>query len=183
MGRSPAVRLFFALNFSPEVTKAVQQVQRSLREFSPTALFPGPENLHLTLAFLGEVSLPQMEKAREALQSLSPVPMELRFSRVGKFTQRGKELWWLGADPCAQLFSLQKDLLLQLEQRGFSLERKTFKPHVTLARKVVFPAAVPELPDLLPAPIEAVCGTASLMHSQLTPAGAVYTELAKKIAK
>lgn len=180
MVRCPAVRLFFALNFSPEVTKAIQQIQRSLRAYAPNALYPGPENLHLTLAFLGEVSPSQGEKARTVLKNLRPIPMTLNFSHLGKFHQRGKELWWLGADPCPQLFQLREDLVSQLKQFGFLLDPKPFKPHVTLARKVEFPGAVPQRNQLLPEPITAPCGTVSLMRSQLTPKGAVYTQLAQQ---
>lgn len=180
MGRRTAVRLFFALNFSPGVTEAIQQVQRALRAYAPHALYPGPENLHLTLAFLGEVSPIQAEKARTALKNLHPVPLRLQFSHLGKFHQRGKELWWLGADPCPQLSQLHESLAAQLNQFGFSLDSKPFKPHVTLARKVEFSGAVPQRNQLLPEPISARCGTVSLMRSQLTPKGAVYTQLAQK---
>lgn len=175
------MRLFFALNFSPEVTEAIENVQRALRQYAaPGASYPGPENLHLTLAFLDEVPPLQAEKARMALQSLSPEPMTLCFSHLGKFKQRDAELWWLGAEPSPQLSRLQSELSSQLIHLGFSLDNKPFRPHVTLARKVIFPSTIPQQKVLLPKPIEAFCGTVSLMRSKLTPKGAVYTELAHK---
>ena len=174
------MRLFFSLNFSPETVRAMEDVQRRLKAFAPSGVYPPPQNLHLTLAFLGEVPDHREGEVRNILESLSPVPMVLEFSRVGKFTQGDKELWWLGAQPCPELETLRAHLISRLELCRFSPDRKPFRPHVTLARKVMFPGRVPCWEELLPREIQAPCGRVSLMRSRLTPTGAVYWELAGK---
>ena len=174
------MRLFFALRFPQETVQAICQVQQRLRNYAPNARYPGPENLHLTLAFLGEVTPGHLADTQEALDSLRPVPMTLCLSQVGSFSQRGGALWWLGPETCPKLFALQEELAFQLRRRGFSIEPKTFLPHITLARKVAFPGERPTEEVLLPKAIQVPCRRVSLMRSQLTPQGAIYTELARK---
>lgn len=174
------MRLFFALRFPQDAVQAICQVQQRLRLYAPSARYPGPENLHLTLAFLGEVASSRLGEAQAALNALRPVPMTLQLTQVGCFSQGGGGLWWLGPEPCPELFALQKELASQLECRGFSIEPKAFRPHITLARKVSFPGDKPQKKVLLPRAIQVPCRRVSLMRSQLTPRGAIYTELAGK---
>ena len=160
MGRRSPVRLFFALRFSPQDTQTIVEIQERLKTFAASGNYPPVENLHLTLAFLGEVPSSRVQEAQDVLEALCPVPMTLRFSQVGQFPQGDKELWWLGVDPCPELTKLQEDLTFQLEHRNFSWDRKPFLPHIF---------------SLLPVLVS--CGRVSLMSSQLTSQGAVYTEV------
>ncbi len=181
MGRSSSLmRLFFALGFSPETGQQIQKVQDNLRQYAPQARFPDPETFHITLAFLGEVPPQKLDQAKTALNGLNPLPMTLRFGRMGKFSQQEGDVWWLGVDPDPALFSLQEELVKGLRAQGFSLEKRNFKPHVTLARKVLFQDQIPRKEALLPQPIYAPCGRVSLMSSQLRPQGPLYKELAGK---
>ena len=131
------MRLFFALGFSPATRQAIAQVQQRLRRAAPTARCPAEGNLHLTLAFLGEV-----------LEALSPRRLALRLSQIGQFPQEGG-LWWLGPEPCPELSALREELIFQLEQRGLWYQPGEFRPHVTLARKVSFPGEAPGVEALL----------------------------------
>lgn len=173
------MRLFFALGFSPATRQAIAQVQQRLRQAASTARCPAEGNLHLTLAFLGEVPPVRLEDATAALEALSPRRLALRLSQIGQFPQEGG-LWWLGAEPCPELFALREELIFQLEQRGLWYQPGEFRPHVTLARKVSFPGEAPGVEALLPQPLAAPCGRVSLVRSQLTAAGALYNEVAGK---
>ena len=177
MGRRSPVRLFFALRFSPQDTQTIVEIQERLKTFASSGNYPPAENLHLTLAFFGEVPSSRVQEAQDALEDLSPVPMTLRFSQAGQFPQGNKELWWLGADPCPELIKLREDLVFQLERRNFSMDRRPFLPHITLARKVSFPGKTPRQEDFFLLPVLVSCGRVSLMSSQLTSQGAVYTEI------
>ena len=177
MGRRSPVRLFFALRFSPQDTQTIVEIQERLKTFAPSGNYPPAENLHLTLAFLGEVPPSRVQEAQDALEDLSPVSMTLWFSQVGQFPQGNKELWWLGADPCPELIKLREDLVFQLERRNFSMDRRPFLPHITLARKVSFPGKTPRQEDFFLLPVLISCGRTSLLSSLLTSQGAVYTEI------
>lgn len=100
-------------------------------------------------------------------------------SQIGQFPQEGG-LWWLGPEPCPELFALREELIFQLERRGLWYQPGEFRPHVTLARKVSFPGEAPGVEALLPQPLAAPCGRVSLVRSQLTAAGALYNEVAGK---
>lgn len=154
------MRLFFALGFSPATRQAIAQVQQRLRQAALTARCPAEGNLHLTLAFLGEVPPARLEDATAALEALSP--------------RR------LGPEPCPELSALREELIFQLERRGLWYQPGEFRPHVTLARKVSFPGEAPGVEALLPQPLAAPCGRVSLVRSQLTAAGALYNEVAGK---
>ena len=81
------MRLFFALGFSPATRQAIAQVQQRLRRAAPTARCPAEGNLHLTLAFLGEVPPARLEDATAALEAISPRRLALRLSQIGQFPQ------------------------------------------------------------------------------------------------
>ncbi len=89
------------------------------------------------MAFLGEVPPARLEGATGALEALSPRRLALRLSQIGQFPQEGG-LWWLGPEPCPELFALREELTSQLERRGLWYQPGEFRPHVTLARKVSF---------------------------------------------
>ena len=121
----------------------------------------------------------RLEDATAALEALSPRRLALRLSQIGQFPQEGG-LWWLGPEPCPELFALREELIFQLERRELWYQPGEFRPHVTLARKVSFPGEAPGAEALLPQPLAAPCGRVSLVCSQLTAAGALYNEVAGK---
>ena len=82
------------------------------RPAAPTARCPAEGNLHLTLAFLGEVPPARLEDATAALEALSPRRLALRLSQIGQFPQEGG-LWWLGPEPCPELSALREELIFQ----------------------------------------------------------------------
>ena len=131
--------------------------------------------------FSGEVVPSRLGEAQAALNALRPVPVALHLTQVGCFSQGGGGLWWLGPEPCPELFALQKELASQLECRGFSIEPKAFRPHITLARKVSFPGDKPQKKVLLPQghPGPLPPGQFDALPAD-APAGALYTELAGK---
>ena len=173
------MRHFFALGFPPATRQAIAQVQQRLRRAAPTARCPAEGNLHLTLAFLGEVPPARLEDATAALEALSPRRLALRLSQIGQFPQEGG-LWWAGAGPRPRLFAPRGELTSPLGRRGLWYQPGEFRPHVTLARKVSFPGEAPGVEALLPQPLAAPCGRVSLVRSQLTAAGALYNEVAGK---
>ena len=171
------MRLFFALPLPPQALEEMERLQKGL---PGPARLPRRESLHLTLAFLGETDPARLPAARRALFALEPPALDLTFSRLGSFPQKGGFLWWLVADPCPELAALEKELRSLLEKEGFPLERRPFLPHVTLARRVPVPA--PQGASL-PRPIRARCDRVCLLRSHLGPGGSRYEELICQPAK
>lgn len=111
------MRLFLAIQLSPAVREALLTAQDALRR-QGRGSFPPPENLHLTLAFLGEAEDPT--RARAALSEVSCRPFSLA---VGGPPGHFGDLLWAGvrADPA-------------LEELAVSLRRRTFAPRASARR-------------------------------------------------
>ena len=134
------MRLFFAVPFPAEVRTQLQAFQRQLREAGVSGNFTRPENLHLTLAFLGET--PRLREAARVLAAVDDRAFPLTVAGLGRFG----DLLWAGVRPCPELEALAAGLQRRLREAGFSLEDRPFRPHVTLVRRAAGMAALPELP-------------------------------------
>ncbi|HWR55494.1 MAG TPA: RNA 2',3'-cyclic phosphodiesterase [Negativicutes bacterium] len=168
------MRLFLAISFDARTKEHILAVQRRLQA-AGRGNFPRPENLHLTLAFLGELA-PQQEPAiREAMDSVSVPAMRLAFDRTGRFRREDGDLWWLGLAPNSALTTLQKELSDSLRSRGFILESRRFSPHITLARRVTLRGPLDE-DGLLEVPFAAEADTVSLMLSERIGGALTYTQ-------
>ena len=170
------MRLFIAINFSPRFTEALQDLTAELAAQARFSRPTPPENFHLTLAFIGE-----SERADDIAALMEPSfgpAFTLATAGLGRFARSGGDVCWLGLERSKPLMSLQSELTRRLTRAGFDLEKRVFKPHLTLLRQAVFP---PEF-DLkaysadLPRLHERV-DRVSLMSSDLSGKRPVYREL------
>ena len=123
------MRLFVALPLEGAPRDAALAVQRAFRARGVEGNYTKPENLHLTLAFIGEY--PDPEAVLEALAGIKPRPFELSLSGLGAFG----DLWWLGAEPAEPLAALARRVRHALSEAGIPFDRKKFSPHITLLRR------------------------------------------------
>ncbi|MGM9618806.1 MAG: RNA 2',3'-cyclic phosphodiesterase [Oscillospiraceae bacterium] len=124
------MRLFVAIHFSRETEQRLLSAIRALRQ-QGHGTFTRPENLHMTLAFIGETD--RLEAAKAAVARVQAPAFSLEVSRIGAFG----ELYWAGAERCAPLLELQRQVSGNLRAEGFSLESRSFQPHLTLVRRFV----------------------------------------------
>ena len=92
------------------------------------------EQLHLTLRFVGEVERPIANDLADALSRVRANHFELRIAGVGRFEQRSSEALWAGVEPKAPVAALAAKIERVCQQVGLDPERRTFHPHITLAR-------------------------------------------------
>jgi 2'-5' RNA ligase len=128
------MRLFIAINFTDATKGGLLAVRDELRSKSEHGNFSLPENLHLTLAFLGECDQKQFTAAKSAMDAVSFEPLDVTIERIGNF--RG-DLWWAGCKTTPQLSSVHRTLSDKLQAAGFTLENRKYSPHITLGREVV----------------------------------------------
>lgn len=166
------MRLFLAVLFNSETERRLLAVQNRLRQIAG-GNFSRPENLHLTLAFLGEVPAERMNAVRRAMQQTRVRPLSLNFDRVGSF--RGGEVWWIGTAQNPELLTLQRELSENLALQGFAPESRAFSPHITLARQVRLHGAA-DPAAVLGEPFGTHTDTVSLMLSQRVGGRLVYTQ-------
>lgn len=170
------MRLFIALQFDKSAIKQIIAIQRRLQEAVGKARFTAPENLHLTLAFLGETDADRLDAIQCAMKCTPIEPMTLIFDHIGNFPQTGGLLWWIGLKHNPALIHMQRILVENLKQEKFYLQSRKFKPHLTLARQAPFTAPL-DSQRILPTPISAHAGCMSLMLSERPNGRLTYTEL------
>jgi len=123
------MRLFVALHFSSEIKTILLAAIDDLRRQS-AGNFTRPENLHLTLAFIGESD--RVAEAKAALSAVTAVPFELTVSGTGRFG----DIYWAGVDKNPALSALADSVRNELQKRSIVFDPKPFKAHITLAREV-----------------------------------------------
>jgi 2'-5' RNA ligase len=159
-------------------------VIEKLRPLVPGVAWVAPDNLHLTVKFLGGVDEGRLADVTAALARAARAapPFDLHVLGLGAFPSatRPRVLWAgvaAGAEPLTRLASAVDDVL---GATGFAREDRAFSPHVTFGR-VREPRRQPALADTLDARRDfghVQVTKLSLMRSDLSPRGARYTELA-----
>ena len=176
------VRAFVAIKIDPEVAQRICAVQSKLDKNLGGIRWVKPENLHLTLKFLGPVSdekvAPITETLERALHSMARFSVSCRGLGVFPDIRRAKVLWvGLEGKPIANLAATVGDALAPL---GFAREKREFQPHLTIGAgasrrppDLLRPSSKPEKTGLRPSRMNEVI----LFQSVLKPTGAVYTPL------
>ena len=163
------MRLFIAICLNEELRHAVHGAQEELRRQGVRGNFTRPENLHLTLAFIGEY--PDPEPVLEAIASVPFRPFLLRLEGIGAFD----DLWWLGLAGSEPLAAYVRRLRRALGEAGIPFDRKRFSPHITLVRRAVW--AQPAPPPLKLPRAEMTVEHIALMRSTRGRDGMIYTEI------
>ena len=132
------MRLFIAILLDEAAKEYLSSVQDQFRESIVRGSYTPEENLHLTLAFIGEY--PDSDKVMDALESVWDGPFEITFSGVGRFD----DLWWIGIQDNEALSQLVKRVQHSLSEAGIPYDKKRFKPHITLLRRADFSKGRPE---------------------------------------
>ncbi len=166
------MRLFIALPLSGGARRALLDVQQDMRNQGVRANFSRAENLHLTLAFLGELEGEAVRAAQEAVLSLKGEAFSLTLDRTGSFGG----LYWASLRESKPLEALAAQVRRALDQRGLNYDRKPFRAHVTLARQV---RAAGPFRIVLP-PVETAAERVVLMQSSRVDGKLTYTPLAER---
>ena len=160
------MRLFVAIQLSDEMKAALCATQRELARRGVRGNYTSEENLHLTLAFIGEY--PDAEAVMEALSAVDFAPFDLTLEGLGCFG----DLWWEGLSGSDALLALANKVRRALAEHAIPFDRKRFSPHITLIRK-----AAGKLPGIRIRPAGMRVRSISLMRSERGKKGMIYTEL------
>ena len=166
------MRLFIGVNFNPDTRSRLLTMRDELHSRSTGGNFTVPENIHLTLVFLGECTAEQTATIKATMDSISFKPFPISMDTNGRFKRNDGDLWWAGIAECKPLLKLQRDLSDGLITNGFVLEKRKYSPHITLGRKVVT-TATPWSVE----PFGEVVSTIELMKSECIGGKLVYTSI------
>jgi RNA 2',3'-cyclic 3'-phosphodiesterase len=179
------VRAFVALVLAEPLRVRLGEEVARLRSGRPGVAWVAPENLHLTLKFLGEVDPPRLESLQAALAAAvgGRSRFQLTCAGLGAFptTSRPRVIWagvHDGAEASTRLAEAVEHALAPL---GFDPKGRAFSAHITLGR-VRVPRGDPALTTALEVARARIFGATPidrvvLMRSDLSPRGARYTEL------
>jgi len=181
---SEMIRSFIAFDIDSEsVIKRLSEVQKTLVNTGADLKIVEPQNIHVTMRFLGDISPNMVDPIYEEMEKVSFAPFEIELRGLGAFpTLKYARVVWAGIKKGAQEL---KDISSQLEsclrRLGFKPDPKGFSPHLTIARvksgrnKAELIRIIQELEDYQFGMIKASC--LKLKRSVLTPKGPIYSTL------
>ena len=174
----PTTRTFVALNLPPEARSLVADLRRALTPAPRGLRWAATSQLHLTLAFLGDIDDEEgLAKVRAATRSAAAAhaPFDADLRGIGAFPHAGRaRVAWVGWGAGAEAVSALQATLARALARP--VDRSPFSPHVTLARARdtldlrTWLASAPAWTS----PVWRV-GAVDVMSSELTREGAIHT--------
>ncbi|WP_448585974.1 RNA 2',3'-cyclic phosphodiesterase [Thermaurantiacus sp.] len=173
------MRLFVGLRPPPAVRTTLLGCMGGV----PEARWQTDAQLHLTLAFLGEVDRHAAEDLAAALSALRHPRLRLRSGSFGTFDRRGQvTALWIGLAPDAAIAALADKVARAARTIGLRPEARAFLPHVTLARfpaRGVAPASLLRFLGERPPAFVWPVADFRLFESRLGHGGSHYAELAR----
>jgi len=177
------MRLFTCINFNEDIKDYLTGGIEWLKKESLKGNFTRRENLHLTLVFIGETN--KIAEVKLAMDQVQAAPFELTIGGIGRFKRGGGDIYWVGVTPNPSLMDIYHKLHGELVQRGFFIENRAYKPHLTLGREVVLEKDFgltnkEEIDKKIFPPMTMQVDYLSLMKSERIRGQLTYTEIYRK---
>jgi 2'-5' RNA ligase len=178
------MRCFLGIALPPDPQKVLQETLVRLRRTAAPVRWVKPENLHITLKFLGELGEDHLENLKTRLAKVDKPVLQLALDGLGTFPPRGtpRVLWAGVRDVAGSLKRLAAELGRAAVRVGVAREERPYHAHITLGRlrgstgKEELRSALEEhSPELRSEPFAPEHFT--LYQSTLTPEGSVYRRL------
>ena len=160
------MRLFLAVKLSAAMKDSLIGIQNEWYDAGIRGHYTPEENLHITLAFIGEY--PDEQTVMDALADVSFRSFPITLEGTGCFG----DLWWAGMKDSAALEAVVRRIRRALSEKGIPFDRKRFRAHITLLRK-----ASGTMPGTRAEPASMAVDRISLMRSDRGRNGMIYTEI------
>ncbi len=160
------MRLFLAITLDNNIKDELCMVQKRLQIAGVKGNFTTRENMHLTLAFIGEYSEP--EYVSDVLSQVDLEPVRLVIDGFGSFG----DLFWIGIKEDKGLLTNVKRIRRALADNAIPFDKKKFLPHITIARKIRYEKS---FPTDAPFPAAMDVEYITLMRSDRGKSGMIYT--------
>ena len=164
------MRLFIAITFTEDMLDALSEIQDDLRRSDVRGSYTPRENLHMTLAFIGEYDDPE-----QIVEVMRKVPLRSFSIKLSGY-QPFKDMIFANFEENENLRDYVKRLKKALLDEEIPFDRKKFLPHVTLIRRaecVKGKALLPEFGDSESMRVNGI----SVMKSERGRHGMIYTEV------
>jgi 2'-5' RNA ligase len=172
-------RVFIVINPGNATRSRLTEIRNDLRACSKRGSFTSPQNMHLTLSFIGDCNDNQLKAIKRAMNSMTFNPFALTVERIGKFKRDGGDIWWAGVRTSPQLMEIQNMLTKRLRSEGITLPPEaSYMPHITLGREIMTHEQQWHIE-----PFGEPVASIELMRSERVNGELVYTEMYKKSAR
>ena len=184
MGRT--LRAFVAFKLPEHIVGRAATLQSALKARGMKMRWVKPQNLHLTLKFLGDIPETEAPKVGAVIHQVAcdEPPLEMTLQGMGVFPgiKRPRVLWVGFGGQVRELKRLHRKLEDQLEPLSYDRDKRGFKAHLTLAR-IKGPIAPKLLLEAIEdvghfSPISFAVRRMVFYKSDLQPQGAIYTPMA-----
>ena len=173
------MRLFIAIEIPEEVKDHIVKIQENIDTTANKIKFVNPNQIHLTLKFLGEVQPNNLEEIKNNLKKITLKPFSVVLDKIGVFPSESYiRVIWVGLNPEDKILDLQKNIDENLKK--LFKKEKDFKPHLTLARVKYIEdkkAFVDKLKKINVENKKIDINSFKLIKSTLTPKGPIYEDL------
>lgn len=184
MEKDRTIRAFIAIELPANIIDALKKIQDELKDGSNKVAWVKPENIHLTIRFLGDIEAGKIDGIAGLLEDAAAKnrSFDISVKGAGAFPKMDNpRVLWAGIEDSKNLLPLYSNLEEGLEPLGLKKEERPFKPHLTLGRvkflndKKIFRKHIEKYKDITLGQFtaEGIC----LFQSRLTPNGAVYVKL------
>ncbi len=130
------MRLFIGIGLPLSVSETLAHAARTLIAAQPheraSIAWTRPENLHVTISFLGQVEPSRLDDIQQSLATIRAAPLHLQLNGVGSFANAG--ILYAQVKPSARLLSFAEQVFESMQACGFPREQRPYSPHITLAR-------------------------------------------------
>jgi 2'-5' RNA ligase len=177
------IRLFIALKIPVDVKNRLIQICKELTQNPEQFKWETPDKIHLTLKFIGEVEEELVNSIAEEIAFAEEYnSFNFNVTRFGFFFRSGEpKILWAGLKTDESIISLVEELNERLSIFSIPVEKRKFKPHLTMLRIKRNPGAefINSFRRYLVDNINFNSNEISLIKSELFPTGARYTEIKK----
>ncbi|MEM3641289.1 MAG: RNA 2',3'-cyclic phosphodiesterase [Candidatus Bathyarchaeia archaeon] len=178
------IRSFIAFDMESEsIIKRITEAQDMIAKTGADLKLVEPKNIHITVRFLGNITMQMVEKIYEEMKKVQFAPFDVKIQGLGAFPNlRYPRVVWAGITEGAdQLRSIFNQLESRLRNLGFAPDSKGFSPHLTIARvksgrnKAELAKFLTQNANYEFGVVRAEC--LRLKRSDLTPKGPIYSTL------
>lgn len=133
------IRCFISIDIDPPVKKIIKDfVSFNLKQhIQGRVRWVNPDNLHLTLSFLGDISKDMIPLVKDAIKkvSMESEPFKIELSDLGCFPNfQNPRVLWIGIKEQPILHQIKRNIDRELDNLGVAYDKKSFSPHLTIGR-------------------------------------------------
>ena len=178
------MRAFIAFDINDDARAELARLQSTLKKSEADAKWVSPENIHLTVKFLGEIDEGQKKSIADSLDTITAAhkSVEIALSEIGAFPGIGRpKVLWAGIKGGVdEIIDIARSVDQECSKLGFQAEDRTFTPHLTIGRTRSSKNREKLKQALSASSLKPIVSRVDAIHlykSTLTPNGPVYEKV------